>query len=147
MARKRMIHPDFFVSATLNDLPISVMVTFAGIWCWADDYGRGEDDAALVKAAVWPRRRSMTEKKVAADVENLIGAHVLCRYEVAGHRLLHVVNWREHQKVQHPTPSKLPPCPEHEPEKWREFAQDDDPATGKFRTDSRISREGLRSAS
>lgn len=147
MARKRMIHPDFFTSSTMNSVPVSAMLTFAGVWCWADDYGRGEDDAALIKAAVWPRRRAMSEKKVAEDVESLVSAGVLCRYEVADHPLLHVINWREHQKVQHPTASKLPPCPHHEPEKWREFAGSDDPATEKFRTDSRISREGLRSAS
>lgn len=144
MARKRMLHPDFFTSATMNDLPMSAMVTFAGVWCWADDYGRGEDDAALVKAAVWPRRRTMTEKKVQSDLDALVGAGVLCRYEVTGHALIHVTNWGEHQKVQHPTKSKLPPCRAHEPEAWDEFMAADDPTTDKYRVDSRAVHESLR---
>src|SRR5690606_13679708 len=147
MARKRMIHPDFFTSATMNGLPISAIVPFAGVWCWADDYCRGEDDAALVKAAVWPRRRSMTEKKVEGDLDALVGVGVLCRYTVAGHALLHVTNWREHQKVQHPTPSKLPPCPMHEAEAWEAFQISDDPATEKYRAGSRAAHEKFRSAS
>lgn len=142
-----MIHPDFFVSATMNELPYTAMLTFAGVWCWADDYGRGEDDPALVKAAVWPRRRAMSEKKVEADLDALVDAEVLCRYEVTGHALIHVTNWREHQKVQHPTRSKLPPCPAHEPDAFAAFMEDDDPATDKFRVDSKAVREGLRSAS
>ena len=29
MARKRMIHPDFFTSQTMNTLPVTTMLTFA----------------------------------------------------------------------------------------------------------------------
>ncbi len=147
MTRKRMIHPDFFVSATMNDLPVSAMLTFAGIWCWADDYGRGEDDEALVKAAVWPRRRSMTEKKVRSDIDALTSHDVICKYIVAGHYLIHVTNWGEHQKVQHPTPSKLPPCQAHDPEAWDQFMNGTDPATEKFRSDSRAAHEKIWRAS
>jgi len=147
MARKRMIHPDFFISATMNDVQPHTMLTFAGIWCWADDYGRGENDESLVKAAVWARRRTMTEKKVRADMDALTARGVLCEYEVNGHRLVHVTNWSEHQKVSHPTDSKLPPCPAHEPDEFEEFGRQSDPATDKFRTGSRGVRENLRSAS
>src|SRR5690606_37420089 len=102
VARKRMIHPDFFTSATMNALPVTTMVTFAGIWTWADDYGRGEWAPELVKAAVWPRRRSMTEAKVEQAMTQLVDAGVLCQYVVAGHVLLHVTSWSEFQQVSHP---------------------------------------------
>lgn len=147
MARKRMIHPDFFISASMNDVSVSAMLTFAGIWCWADDFGRGEDDESLVKAAVWPRRRAMTEKKVRADMDALVGKGVLCRYVVTGHALVHVTNWSEHQSVSHPTKSKLPPCPAHDAEDFETFMADSDPMTDKFRIDSGAIRESLRSAS
>lgn len=147
MARKRMLSPEFFLSRTLNDLPVQTMVTFAGIWCWADDFGRGEDDETLVKAAVWPRRRSMTEAKVRADMDALVGKSVLCQYAIEGHELIHVVNWREHQKISHPTKSKLPPCPEHEPEGWASFLMDDDPALAKFRNNSGAAPENIRRVS
>lgn len=147
MARKRMIHPSFFESATMNALPVPTMLTFAGVWCWVDDFGRAEDDESLAKAAIWPRRRAITERKTRAMLDELAESAVVCKYVVTGHRLLHVVNWREHQTVSHPTKSKLPPCPAHEPAEWDAFMEDSDPATDKFRVDSGAIREGLRNVS
>lgn len=147
MPRKRMIHPDFFTSATMNDLTVQQMLTFAGIWCWADDYGRGEDDEALVKAAVWPRRRSVTETKVRADLETLKAHDVLCGYKVSGLPLVHVVNWSEHQSVSHPTPSKLAPCRKHEPDAWQKFKAGEFPKMDRFRNDSGNPPEKLGRAS
>ena len=136
MARKRMIHPGFFTSMTLNALPVTTMLTFAGIWTWADDYGRGEWAPELVKAAVWPRRKAMTEAKVEAAMHELVVAGVLCYYEVADHALLHITAWGEFQQVSHPALPKLPPCPTHEPAKYEEFRNDSDVTREKFRTSS-----------
>lgn len=147
MARKRMLAPEFFTSATMNAVSVEAMVTFAGIWTWADDFGRGEDDETLIKAAVWPRRRAVTEKKVRAYIDELIETRVLCAYVVNGIRLLHVTSWREHQKISHPTKSKLAPCQEHEPEAWSAFAIDNDHALEKFRSDSGKTPEWIRSVS
>lgn len=143
MARKRMLSPEFFSSAPVNRLPFTAMLTFAGLWCYFDDYGRGEDDAALIKAAIWPRRRSMTEAKVRADLELIAAEELVCRYEASqalaksplegGNgtvtllsryqplRLIHSPSWDEHQKISHKTPSKLTPCPKHEPEMHADY--------------------------
>jgi len=121
MARKRMLHADFFTSKATNDVSIVAMVTFAGMWCYVDDSGRGEDDAALVRAFIWPRRKSVSEKHVKAALDDLVAQDVLCRYTAAGAHLIHVTHWREHQKVQHPTPSKLAPCPIHDTDEWEAF--------------------------
>jgi len=136
MARKRMIHPDFFTSHTMNSLPVTTMLTFAGIWCWADDYGRGEWAPELVKAAVWPRRRSMTEAKVELAMRDLVEKGSLCYYEVADHPLIHVVEWKDWQQVSHPAQPKLPPCPFHDAEEYEAFLTDSDIAREKFRTSS-----------
>lgn len=147
MARKRMVDPNFFTSRTMNDLPVVTMLTFAGIWCYADDYGRGEDDETMVHAAVWPRRSTMNAKKVRADLDALAHVGVLCRYEVNGFRLMHVTSWAEHQKISHPAKSKLPPCPTHEPEAWAVFLEDDDQEREKYRDVSRAAPEPLRRTS
>lgn len=133
MARKRMIHPDFFTSHTMNSLPVTTMLTFAGIWCWADDYGRGEWAPELVKAAVWPRRKQMTEAKVEAAMHELVQAGSLCYYEVADIPLLHVIEWSSWQQVSHPAKPKLPPCPHHEGPAYDEFLNASDPLREKFR--------------
>jgi hypothetical protein len=116
-----MLSPEFFTSAPVNRLPVTAMLTFAGLWCYLDDYGRGEDDAALVKAVVWPRRRSQTERLVAADLDLIAAEGLVCRYEVTGTALIHSPSWDEHQKVSHKTASKLPPCPDHEPDEYAAY--------------------------
>lgn len=129
MPRKRMLSPEFFSSGPVNRLPVTAMLTFAGLWCYLDDFGRGEDEAALIKAAVWPRRRAHTEKKVAWDIDAIVAEDLACRYEgdvinshgtvtspprACGQPLIHIPSWSEHQKISHPTPSKLMPCPIHD---------------------------------
>lgn len=143
MARKRMLAPEFFTSLTVNRLPIPAMITFAGLWCYADDYGRGEDDVTMVKATVWPRRRSHTEAKVAADLDAIEAEGLICRYVVAGYPLLHLVSWHEHQKISHRSESKLPPCPHHEPGLWESFRMDSGGPLDKFRSDSGATPERL----
>lgn len=147
MARKRMISPEFFTSRTLNGLPVQSMLTFAGLWCYVDDLGRGEDDVVMVKAAIWPRRRAVTEAKVEADLATLDKAYLICRYAVGGVDLLHVVNWTEHQRISHPAKSKLPPCQHHDPGLWAFFQKDDDPALEKFRRASGVPPEDFGSDS
>lgn len=142
MARKRMLSPEFFSSAPVNRLPIPAMITFAGLWCYLDDYGRGEDDAALVKAVVWPRRRPQTEAKVAADLAAIEGERLICRYEGGGERLMHVTSWEEHQKISHKTPSKLPPCPEHEPDEYDAYLKQRGDGRDRFRRSSGAAPEG-----
>lgn len=136
MARKRMLDPAFFTSGPVNKLPVTAMVTFAGLWCYFDDYGRGEDDPALVKAAVWPRRRSQTEAKVAADLDAIEAGHLICRYEVGGVSLMHSTSWDEHQKISHPTASKLPPCPRHESGLYDFFLRESGDGRDRFRNGS-----------
>lgn len=132
MARKRMLKQEFFTSRPLNELPIPVMVTFAGLWCYVDDYGRGEDDVSLIRATIWPRRREVTEVKVEQHLDALDEKFLICRYLVGGIPLLHVVNWIEHQQVSHPTRSKVPPCAHHDPARWELFLGDTNPALEKF---------------
>lgn len=136
MARKRMLSPEFFSSGPVSRLPVTAMLTFAGLWCYFDDFGRGEDDADLVKAAVWPRRKAHTPKKIAADLDAIEAEHLICRYEVGGVRLMHAVSWNEHQKISHPTGSRLPPCPDHEAVLWTTFARETGGSLDRFRNGS-----------
>ena len=147
MARKRMLSPEFFISAPVNRLPYTAMITFAGLWCYFDDYGRGEDDAALIKAAVWPRRRAQTEAKVALDLDLIAAEDLICRYHVSSVALIHSPTWDEHQKISHPSPSKLPPCPVHEPTDHAAYVRLHPPKLHSLRSDSGNAPETLGSGS
>lgn len=117
MARIRSIKPDIRRSLTVSSWPYVVRWTFAGLPGYCDDHGRGLDDIRLVKAELYPLDDDMTARKLDRHLDmiaNTGSRPPLCRYEVAGQRYFHLVNWSEHQRPSHPTPSRIPPCPLHE---------------------------------
>lgn len=113
MARIRTIKPDFFTSLTVADLSFEQRLTFIGLWTHADDAGRCVDDARLIKAAVWPLD-DRTSVDVESDVQALAEAGLIVRYVVGGRAFMAVTGWREHQRINRPTPSKCPPPEEGE---------------------------------
>ncbi len=113
MARIRTIKPSFFQSLTIAELPIPARLTFIGLWTMVDDEGRMDDEPRLVKAALWPLDDDRSVTHVRNDLDALSRADKVCRYEVAGRRYLHVRNWRTHQSISHPYPSKIPACEAH----------------------------------
>lgn len=114
MARIRTIKPDAFLSESLCSVPRETRWTFAGLWTYADDKGRARDDVRLIKAALYPLDDSVSLADVEDDVAQLVKIGGVCRYVVDGKRLLHMPKFAEHQRINRPTASKLPPCPEHE---------------------------------
>ena len=107
----RTLKPETFTSETLADCSLPARWTFAGLWTYCDDDGRGRADPRLVKAAIWPLDDDVTSKDVAAYLDELEAQVLICRYEAQGKVYLHVVNFAEHQKPNRPGPSKLPACP------------------------------------
>ncbi|TGB11574.1 hypothetical protein [Streptomyces sp. MZ04] len=140
MARIRSIKPELRTSITVSLWPREVRYFFILLWGYLDDYGRGVDDELLIASDCFPRDRDVTPEVVDGWLETVAEAGPLCRYEVDGRRFLHAPNWREHQKPSHPTRSKIPPCPDDEPDdfkKWRESNPQ------RLRNRSRKSREGV----
>lgn len=110
MARIRTIKPDFFKSERIDAFKSdTVRLLFVGLWTYVDDYGRGRDDARLVRAEIFPLRDDMTTGEVEKMLVELTEHGVIARYSVGGKRYLHVTNWDEHQRVSRPTESKFPP--------------------------------------
>ncbi|MFF5790222.1 hypothetical protein ACFY8P_35280 [Streptomyces sp. NPDC012693] len=107
MARIRTIKPDFFVSLTIADLTVEQRLTFIGLWTHCDDQGRAVDDARLIKAALWP-----LDDRTAADIETDLAAlsesSLITRYTVNRKAYLAVSGWREHQRINRPSPSRIP---------------------------------------
>lgn len=114
MARIRTIKPSIFSSLTVCAWPIPVRWTFAGLFTYLDDHGRGLDETRLIKAELYPLDDQMTAKKIEQHLTLIARDGPLCRYELDGQAYLHVVSWKEHQRVNHPGKSKIPPCPTHE---------------------------------
>ena len=113
MARKRMVSPEMFTSATVAGWPAATRWTWVGLLCYLDDFGLGEDSPSLIKAAVWPRDSSYTERKVRADIDKIVESGSACRFECCGKPILHIPTWTDWQKVAHPTATRFCPCPVH----------------------------------
>lgn len=116
MARIRTIKPSIFSSLTVSSWPIEARWTFAGLLTYLDDAGRGIDEARLVKAELYPLDDKMTPAKVDKHLALFAEDGPLCRYSHNGIRYMHVTSWAEHQRINRPTPSKFPACPQHEDE-------------------------------
>lgn len=111
MARIRTIKPEFFTSLTIDKLSLSAQRTFVGLWTYADDHGRGLDDARLIKAALWPLRSRHTPARVEQDMKEIESLNLISRYEIGGTRYFYIPTWYEHQRVNRPSTSKIPPPP------------------------------------
>lgn len=107
--RIRTVKPEFWTSETLARLSRESRLTFAGLFCYVDDYGHGADNAALVRAALYPLD-DLTVAAVEGWLTELWEAGLVCRYEVDGRKFLHVRHFAEHQRVDHPGKPKAPAC-------------------------------------
>ncbi len=114
MARIRSIKPEIRRSLTVCAWPYPIRWTFVGLPGYLDDAGRGHDDTRLIKAELYPLDDDMTAKKIDKHLTTIAETGPLCRYEVDGKRYLHVTSFGEHQRVNRPSPSRIPPCPIHE---------------------------------
>lgn len=131
MPRIRTLKADFFTSPAVASLSsYRCRLTFAGlICCYVDDFGRGKDDPRLIKAAIWPQDDDVTVGDVTEDLCELNMSGLIVRYDEASSgtrglrraavrrpvenvaKYLALPSWKEHQRVSHPTKSKIPPPP------------------------------------
>ncbi|MFD9206594.1 hypothetical protein ACFVZM_09950 [Streptomyces sioyaensis] len=114
MARIRTIKPEAFVSESLAEVSVEAERTFFGLLTQADDHGRHRDNAAIIAGVLWPLRAEHTSVHVEDDLHQLATAGLICRYTGCdGRRYLHIVTWSAHQKIDKPSQSRLPSCPQH----------------------------------
>ncbi|MFE6101288.1 hypothetical protein ACFVQ4_15105 [Streptomyces laurentii] len=115
MPRIRTIKPEAFVSESLAEVSVEAERTFFGLLTQSDDHGRHRDNAAIIAGLLWPLRAEHTSVHVEDDLHQLATARLICRYTGCdGRRYLHIVTWAEHQKIDKPSQSRLPSCPQHQ---------------------------------
>ncbi|MCH5165631.1 MAG: hypothetical protein J1G01_04450 [Clostridiales bacterium] len=114
MARKRMISPEIWESSSFAELTDFAKIVFIGLISNADDEGKGEANPALLKSKLFPR----DEKKRAADVKSALSEIARSTstlfYSVEGHDYYALTTWKRWQKLDRPTPSKIPNPPKEQ---------------------------------
>jgi hypothetical protein len=104
MARIRSIKPEFWTDEKIVQLPFEARLLFIGMWNFADDHGLLYDEPERIRLQVLPG-----DHIDSADlVDLLVAADLVERYEAQdGRRFLAIKRFAEHQKVDHPSKSKI----------------------------------------
>ncbi len=103
MARKRMIDPEFWNDEEIGNWSHTARLFYIGLWNFADDEGRFKAANALLKAQVFPYDKKINIENLKKELGNKIQW-----YEVNGLQYGFICNFSKHQRIDKPTPSKLP---------------------------------------
>jgi hypothetical protein len=107
MARARTIKPQFRRSRSMRAVSGMARLTFIQLWLIADDAGRIVAGPLSLGRRLYPGDAE-AGALLPGWLDELEGQHCVERYSVDGTDYLRIVNWRRHQKIYHPTPSRLP---------------------------------------
>jgi len=111
MPRIRTIQPAFAHSASMARVNRDARLLFILLWTIADDEGRLRADSHLLIGQLFSTDPDAPEL-LPLWLEALQREGCIEGYALGDVRYLRIVNWRRHQYVQHPTPSRLPPSPQ-----------------------------------
>lgn len=107
MARIRTIKPEFTQSETIGRLSRDARLLFIQIWTIVDDSGRARASSRGLASSLYPFDELSTGL-VDVWLDELVGENLIQLYVVEGSTYLEVKNWLKHQKIDRPSPSKLP---------------------------------------
>lgn len=109
--RIRTLKPEFFQSETIASLSFPARILYQGMWCFADDHGRGRANPKLVKAAVFPLDDDMGIEDVTLLMKEVFESGMAHPYEVGGKDYYHVVQWIENQSAAFRRGNPIHPAP------------------------------------
>jgi len=79
---------------------------FIQLWILADDAGRLWDDPRYLAYALYPRDDD-AERHIGRWLGELEAQECICRYRNRSASVIAVTNWSRHQKISHPTRSRI----------------------------------------
>lgn len=126
MPRIRTIKPEFFTSPDTARVSHAARLLYIAMWCWADDYGRGELNLLQLRAFAFPEEDRWLEadlndrepvKNLGKEFQSLckevVNGFKLRVYTHRGRTFYAIPSWDDHQKTQRRAKSKFP-SPEDE---------------------------------
>lgn len=108
MARIRTIKPEFCESETVGKLSRDARLLFIQLWTFVDDEGRARAASRMLASRLFPYDDD-APGLIDGWLAELERAGCIRRYQVAGDSYLDLPNWLKHQKIDHPSASKIPP--------------------------------------
>lgn len=108
MARIRTIKPEFPQSESIGRLSRDARLLFIQLWTFVDDAGRARAASRLLASQLYPYDDD-APGLIDDWLEELEREGCVRRYTVNGSSYLDIPKWLEHQKIDKPSGSKLPP--------------------------------------
>ena len=106
--RIRTIKPEFWTDGKVSSLSYLARLLFIGLWNHADDDGRFKSDPRILKGFLFP----VDDKTKVADIHGALTELSLSALvfltEIDGEQYGCCPNFKKHQKINRPTPSRLP---------------------------------------
>lgn len=110
VGRIRTIKPEFPQSESMGRVSRDARLLFVLLWTVADDAGRLRAAPRLLAGLLYPFDDD-APGLVPGWLDELEREWCVHRYEHDGTHYLEIVKWRDHQKIDKPTPSRFPDPP------------------------------------
>lgn len=108
MARIRSIKPEFPQSESMGRVSRDARLCFIQIWTIADDSGRLRGNSRMLSSLLFPYDED-APGLINGWLEELEQEECIIRYQSGGNNYIQVCKWSTHQKIDKPSPSKIPP--------------------------------------
>jgi hypothetical protein len=106
MARIRSIKPDYFTHPSIMVLSLPARLLFISLWTQADDEGRLYDQASRIRGLAFDEQDKVN---IGALLDELASNGRIVRYEALGRGCIEIVDFHQHQRINRPSPSQIPP--------------------------------------
>lgn len=107
MGRIRSIKPETPKDEIFGKLPRDVRLLFILLWTVADDAGRFRASPTLIKAELFPYD-DLTGEEIGGWLDLLDEKGRIQLYTVRDQQYGSIVNWKNHQKIDRPSTSRIP---------------------------------------
>lgn len=107
MARIRTIKPEFVESESVGKLSRDARLLFILLWTFVDDEGRARASSRLLASHLYPYDDDAGER-IDTWLDELATAGHIRIYGIDGDSYLDIPKWLKHQKIDHPSKSRLP---------------------------------------
>lgn len=105
--RIRSLKPEIFRDEKVQRLPIQARLLYIGLITHADDEGRLDGEPTAIRSLVFPHD-DLPTKTILRWLEAVTDKGLIYRYEADGFKWIELRGWSKHQKVDRPTPSRIP---------------------------------------
>ncbi len=121
MARKRMVDPNIWQSEDFSKLSTLAKLVFIGLFSLADDEGRGRANPTYLKSVLFPYNEDLRSADIEKTLSEISSNMSVVFYSCDGSNYYSLLSWVDFQKIDKPTPSKIPAFDENNKEIRRIF--------------------------